>query len=109
MSNPSNALPFVAFFTNDVSNIINPELEIKIKSRIEEMLTNGELDANIPVAITLQEDESFTIENKHLEEPADLKVEPGLISLPENYNDTSRQSLAADPIYAKHMESVWGF
>jgi hypothetical protein len=109
MTTENNTLPFVAFFTNDVSALMNSDLEQAIDELIKQKIVSGELDMSTPIAITVKDDRSFILENKVLEEPVDLKVEPGLISLPANYTDTTRESLASDPIYQKHMEDVWGF
>lgn len=109
MSTENNQLPFVAFFTNDTTGLMNADLEQAIDELMKQKIASGELDAGTPIAITVKDDRSFILENKVLEEPVDLKVEPGLISLPANYTDATRQSLALDPIYQKHMEDVWGF
>lgn len=105
-------LPNIAFFSNDVSNYMTPEFEKRVKSEMNEKVNTGSIKSSLPISITYNEEtDILTFENIEMEEKVanNSRVEPGVIKLPEIYTDTTKLSLADDPIYKKHLESSWGF
>ena len=106
----SNDIDFIAFFTNNVDKILTEDLSQKVKLAITESISEGKLDKDIPIAVTVNEETlEITLLNVMLEE-LDLNVVPGSVTLPSNYMPSeNKTSLVNDPIWSKHMESVWGF